>query len=90
MRNVIDNKEIPAIILLSLHKETRMKVLVKRYMEADFFDFDLLDLVELSKSQWKQRKFPMPKGYVLDRFYTIRKYDPHNIDDLKAKLMTKK
>lgn len=90
MRNAIENNEIPAIILLSLHKENRISVLVKRYMEANFFDFNLLDLVDLSRSQWKQRKFPIPKGYVLDRYYTIRKFNPHNIDDLRVKLMTKK
>lgn len=58
------NPDIPVIIHLSITKSSLVKNLVKRYREIGFTDFDLLELAQMSRTEWRRHRFPIPNGYT--------------------------
>lgn len=59
-RNPIGNRQI---ITLSSQKAPRVINLYHRYKEIGFTDYNLIDLAEMSISQWRKRDYPIPEGY---------------------------
>jgi hypothetical protein len=52
------------IIKLSKQKFSRVKNLYFKYREVGFSNFSLIDMALLSTKQWKNRDYPIPKGYM--------------------------
>jgi len=58
-----NSKTTPQIIKLSHQKGSRVKNLYLRYKVIGFKDYSLIDLAEMSLSQWRRRDYPIPDGY---------------------------
>jgi len=67
------------IIHLSIQKGGRVINLVRKYREIGFTDFNLIDLAEMSQSQWRRREFPIPKGYRLNWVKILVKLKPRDL-----------
>ncbi len=59
------NEKFPpdGIIKIGLQKQTRLKGVVQRYAEIGFKEFDLIELAQLSLTEWRDKKYPIPDGY---------------------------
>ncbi len=64
------------IIHLSIQKAGRVINLVRKYKEIGFTDYNMIDLAEMSQSQWRRREFPIPKGYRLNWVKILVKLKP--------------
>ncbi len=73
------SKDNRAIITLSLQKAGRVINLYRKYKEIGFTDFSLVDLAEMSMSQWRRREFPIPKGYRLNWVKILVKLKPRDL-----------
>jgi len=59
------HQEFPkGIIKLSKQKFSRVRSLYFKYKEVGFTDFSLIEISMLSAKQWKNRDYPIPKGYM--------------------------
>ncbi len=75
------------IISLSIQKFTRVWNLMSKYKEIGFTDYSLLDLAELSLTQWKRRDYPIPEGYRRDWTKILVK-NTDQIESLREKYFT--
>jgi len=58
------HEEFPkGIIKLSKQKFSRVRTLFFKYKEVGFTDFSLIEIAMLSAKQWKNRDYPVPKGF---------------------------
>lgn len=77
-----------AYISLALGKGRYIRFLVKQYNLIGFKDFDLVELAQLSKKQWQNKKFTIPKGYRIkqNRNSNIFEKIPHE-EMIKKKVL---
>lgn len=68
-----------AIIQLSHQKAGRVINLVRKYKEIGFTDYNMVDLAEMSQSQWRRREFPIPEGYRLNWVKILVKLKPRDL-----------
>lgn len=52
------------IIHLSIAKSKYLRHIIEQYNEIGFRQFDLVDLAQFSIRDWKNKKYPIPKGYM--------------------------
>lgn len=78
---------IRQIINLSKQKGRRTKDLMNRYKEIGFIDYSLIDLAEMSLTQWRRRDYAVPEGYALCRRKILRKITDQS-ESLRKKYFT--
>jgi len=62
-RNAIGIRQI---VPLSSQKAPRVINLYHKYKEIGFTNYNLIDLAEMTMTQWKRREYPIPEGYRLN------------------------
>ncbi len=72
-------KTIRQIITLSSQKGSRVKNLHLKYKEIGFTDYSLIELAEMSLSQWRRREFPIPDGYRRNWVKILVKLKPRDL-----------
>lgn len=45
-------------------KSKYLRYLVEQYIQIGFKEFDLTELAQFSIRDWKNKKFPIPRGYM--------------------------
>ena len=60
----LQKQQFEPIIKLGKNRCSKLKHLVRSYMEIGFTDYDMIELAGYSESEWKDRKYPVPKGYM--------------------------
>lgn len=64
-RSVKNKPSDPITNHVSLAKAKYMRNVIHAYATISFRDFNIVDLSELSLKEWVNRKYPIPKGYVM-------------------------
>ena len=62
-RKDLQKQQSEVIIKIGNNRMSKLKHVVRSYMEIGFKDFNMIDLAGYSEEEWKDRKYPVPKGY---------------------------